>query len=730
MGSPIKRRQLVRGGIDLDLYAAAGKTPNILGEAIGGIGVALGEAFDKAKDKANAIDQEEQEEQDLLNKITQTEEEEEFDPNSVEYEDPNDITADEDLDDLINNLREKGYGPNAAKPASDDTYTYEMLGKDAKAEFLKKNPGQFTAAEAHANKTMQEAEAYNVKKYGTKDPTKNVAGVNNIVNVKKTKDGEYDVGSAEGKPVVAGSTTYGSKGVVNPSLYMGTPGKRLNSPLDRRRVNRQLSQPRQSSLANVFGGPSQTSYLVGNRSVPSDAISRGETSQYTEGRTFVEKERRLSAPAWMGIGAAAVEGYNMGVEKRNYEKQVQADLTDYYNNEFAGLTAERTGNDLFDNSVRELLFNSKKELGTHLAEREKWYAEGRGAEWSAKLPDLKKPANELLSLVEGVKGVREQWKKDSEADNIDYDAMSAAQKDENLSVVRGGNIGVANVEGMGTSLIGQTRGGMPYLKSLSAIIGEGQGPKYITKKNAFDYVKTVVDQIRKDPTYETYEDVNGVKVKRPMTLEQLTPHLNRMFDAELDSPSVTRAYASPNNWDEDGLTADQFDKSLKMNKDPKDFVKKKFLEVANDLLAPYFGSKETTRKAAAITGGRNSTRSTAAQREDQRQASLLSEAARIVGIAGDSMPGEDGPRGPNYNLLLGRKGVGRVKRIGNELIVYGKVAGSSLAEDEMKRIPLKNQQQAAEIIANFLSEDKTYKARGGSFDAAEYINTFNANQGK
>lgn len=723
MESPIKRRQLVRGGVDLDLYAAAGKTPNILGEAIGGIGTALGEAYDKAKKKADAINKEEE---DLLAAITEGGGEETLvDPDSVEYVDPND-TADEDLDNLINDLRKKGYGPNATKPVSGDTYTYDMLGEDAKAEFLKKNPGQFALAEAHANKTIQEAKAYNVKKYGTEDPTKNVTGVNNIVNVKKTKDGEYEAGTAEGKPVVEGSTTFGSKGVINPNLYSVT--KRLkDSPLDRRGVRRQLSQPRQSSLANVFGGPSQTSYLVGNRSVPSDAISRGEVSQYTPGRTFVEKERRLSAPAWMGIGAAAIEGYNMGVEKRNYDKQVQADLADYYANEFSGLTAERTGNDLFDNSVKALLFDNKKDLAAHLAKREEMFAEGKGPEWSAMLGDLKKPANEVISLVEGVKGYMDQFKKDNDDDSIDYSAMPTTQIDEVLSYVRGGNIGVANVEGMGTALIGETRGKMPYLKSLAAVISEGKGPKYIKKKNAFDFVSKVTEDIRKNmDQYTAIDEKNGIKTKRPFTIDELEPYLMRYFEAELDSPSVTRAYASPNNWDEDGMTAEQFDLSVKSGEDPKDFVKKKFMEVAGDLLAPYFLTTETTTTARATTGG-GATKGTSGraltptqQREQQRQDSLLSEAARIVGLSSEGAPGEDGPRGPNYNLLLGRKGVGRVEQVGNELIVYGKVAGSNLSEDELKRIPLQNKELAAEVIANFLSEDKTYNPRNtGRMTAAQ-----------
>lgn len=733
MESPIKRRQLVRGGVDLDLYAAAGKTPNILGEAIGGIGTALGEAYDKAKKKADAIAKEEENEIAKSREETDKRAREEIAPADMSSLSPADINN-KKLDFQKRGIPENlGVGMKLPeRPYQGNTYTYDMLGEDAKAEFLKKNPGQFAAAEAHANKTIQEAKAYNVKKYGTEDPTKNVTGVNNIVNVKKTKDGEYEAGTAEGKPVVEGSTTFGSQGVINPNLYGKGPSRLKDSPFDRRRVRRQLSQPRQSSLANVFGGPSQTSYLVGNRSVPSDAISRGEVSQYTPGRTFVEKERRLSAPSWMGIGAAAIEGYNMGVEKRNYEKQVQADLADYYSNEFSGLTAERTGNNLFDNSIKELLVNRRKDLFDWMNKREQMFAEGKGAEWSIGRDERKNVPNELISLIEGVNKLIPQYRKDLEEDNIDFEAMPTTQTDELNTVTRGGNIGVADVEGMGPAIIGSTRGGMPYLKAVAAFVNEGQGPKYIKKKNAFDYVRTVTEDIRKNmDQYTAIDEKNGIKTKRPFTIDELEPYLMSYFKAELDSPSVVRAYASPNNWDEDGMTADMFDRSVKEGKDPKEFVKKKFMEVAEDLLAPYFLTTETTTTARATpgggrTGGTSGGRLTPTQqKEKQRQDSLLAEAARIIGVEGIT-PFVGEVKEPNYNLLLGRKGVGRVEKVGNELIIYGKRSGSSMMEDELKRIPLGDERTATEAVANFLSEDKTYNPRmGETFNAAEYIKTFN-----
>ena len=49
-----------------------------------------------------------------------------------------------------------------------------------------------------------------------------------------------------------------------------------------------------------------------------------------------------------------------------------------------------------------------------------------------------------------------------------------------------------------------------------------------------------------------------------------------------------------------------------------------------------------------------------------------------------------------------------------------------MMEDELKRIPLGDERTAAEAVANFLAEDKTYKPRmGQNFNAAEYIKTFN-----
>ena len=78
----------------------------------------------------------------------------------------------------------------------------------------------------------------------------------------------------------------------------------------------------------------------------------------------------------------------------------------------------------------------------------------------------------------------------------------------------------------------------------------------------------------------------------------------RSFDAELTDSNDVRAYASKNNWDGDGMDSDMFDQAVASGikgKQPKDFVKAKFLESAEQLLQPYLSQySETGTTVSAI----------------------------------------------------------------------------------------------------------------------------------
>lgn len=577
------RRQIVGHGVNLELYAATHGEPNIVGQAIGGIGAVLGEAFDKAKERKTKADNEAQlKAEELKNKQKEelariTREAEIFDEEESLLELEQDI-LDIETTDLFNQTRNELETKEKTKSAIDKgvtdparggtVKTYQMVGDDVYANYLKKNPGQFFAAEVARSNAIQDAKAYNMRTKGTQDPTE--AGLaNNVVNFKTDKDGNIIPFSI--KPT-EGSTAYPS-----PEEYMGPPfggPPRLKNPLKRRRFGR-----RGSVIQGI------DSLMGTSQGVTTSAADTGDVSRFTPGRTFVEKERRLSAPSWMGIGAAAIEGWNLGVEKENYKKQVQADLQDYYQQEFKGLEVGRTGNDLFDQSMQEVLMGEKKKLAQKLQDRDAAFARGEGATWTAEYGQMKKVPTQIANLVDGVKSIRKDLLEKYE--DIDWDAMSDEQKDEVMTFLKGGApLGLAQTES-GLAVLGATRGGMPYLKNVQAMLQEGGGPKVILKKNPFNYVSSVVEEIRKNPSKYSYTDeVNGVKTTKMLPMEQLMPYLDSMFDQELLDKSDVRAYASPNNFGKDGLTPELFDISVNQNKDPRDFVKKKFREIATDLLYP------------------------------------------------------------------------------------------------------------------------------------------------
>ena len=540
------RRQIVGHGVNLELYAATHGEPNIIGQAIGGVGTVLGEAFDQAKKKKNKADKEaETKLQELTasqNKIAEDSYKFAEDESLIDLE--NDILDAEttalfnetlkDVDKLPGTVRESTKGitdPNKNLV----TKTYEMYGDEVYSKYLKDNPGEIDAALNAKSNAILNAKSSNISQYGTHNPTA--------------------TGQADNKVEV-------------------DENGNLVSPFGRRRGGQRGSVIQGiNSLTNTSGG------------VQTSAADRGETSRFTPGRTFVEKERRLSAPSWMGIGAAAIEGWNLGVEKENYKKQVRADLQDYYQQEFKGLEVGRTGNDLFDQSMQEVLMGEKKKLAQKLQDRDAAFARGEGATWTAEYGQMKKVPTQIANLVDGVKTIRKDIL--DKYDQIDWEAMSDEQVDEVMTYLKGGSaLGLAQTES-GLSVLGATRGSMPYVKDIQALTQEGGGPKIILKKNPFNYVANVVEEIRKNPSRYSYTDeVNGVKTTKMLPMEQLMPYLNSMFDQELTDKSDIRAYASTSNWDEDGMTPELFDISVNGGNDPKDFVKKKFAEIATNLLYP------------------------------------------------------------------------------------------------------------------------------------------------
>lgn len=469
-----------------------------IGKEMGGLGQALGAAFEKAfKGKVDTTDAENAKNLKDLGGTS-------FKDFVKQGEDDSNLIK---VDSKFFNIGEK------PKPLSQDgLYSYSRLGEDAQTQYLKKNPGDFAGAKQFAQQQIMAAQAFNMDKYGTLNPTQK-GFMNNMIQINKaegelfspSKSGKSTAFSVDKKVDLLGNAANQFSQFINPITK-----RNKDVPFERRRMG--------MGMGRNFGGYSflqNDLYKVG----PSQPVlGSGDESQYTKGRTFVEKEQELSAPSYMG--SAAVQGYNIGVKRRNYQKQVDADMNDYLNEQYAGLDVERTGNTLIDDTIQETMMGVKKELANHVNQRQQWFDEGRGAEWSIKMSELKKVPNDVANFIPTMKATRDQLVKGLKDGTIDLNAMSPEQKDEILAIVNGGNIGIVSTN-RGTSVLGVTPGNQPYHKSISDIM-QGKGlPKVIEKMSHIDLLDDIMKDFAKGGKYENFvsttteDPETGFKVTTP-----------------------------------------------------------------------------------------------------------------------------------------------------------------------------------------------------------------------
>ena len=526
-----------------------------IGREIGGLGQALGAAYTKAfGNKTEEVDP--------------TPETKEQDYTSTDY------TSQLNLDggDGIGFLQSE---PIFTQTGNAEVYSYEKFGEDIKRAHLQKFPGDFEGAKAAKLAQITAAKNWNLQTYGTLDPTaeqkqakQGKVTVNNMVVASYDRIGTYIPGSS--KPT-KDSTTPGSAGAFG--LYQ----RRKDVPFERRRgVYGSFGRPQggyaflQNDLYKV--GPSQ----------PVQGTS--DASQYVEGRTFVEKEQELSAPSYMG--SAAAQGYNLTVKQRNYKKQVDADLADYLNAQYAGLDVERTGDTLIDDSIQETMMGIKKELANHVNQRQKWFDEGRGSAWTIKMNQLKKVPNDVANFIPAIKESRDEITKGLKEGIYDHKAMSSQQNDELLTIARGGSmLGMANTP-RGIAMIGETRGKQPYWKSIADVMNGTAAPQVIEKVDTFQTMQSILSNFKKNGQFadftsmQTIDPTTGMKITSPRNFDD--PALQNIFtkyiEEELRDNNEARAHAS--NF---GIDYDTYQGMIKKANNgqgptPKQFIAEKMME--------------------------------------------------------------------------------------------------------------------------------------------------------
>ncbi len=117
---------------------------------------------------------------------------------------------------------------------------------------------------------------------------------------------------------------------------------------------------RTASAASLLAGMEARQMGIG--STFNSKIS--DKSQYVQGRTYVEKEQYLRVPSYLQgtSGAAALEGFNIGIEADNYRKQVEADLADFREDKWKGLVQEAQQESLMDKSTVAMLKQYKNQF--------------------------------------------------------------------------------------------------------------------------------------------------------------------------------------------------------------------------------------------------------------------------------------------------------------------------------------------------------------------------------
>jgi len=533
--SPLFRRRAARGiSIEDAAFISSANRDRItegIGQEVGGLGTALGEAFEKAKKRKD--DRDSEAEAQILK----------FDDFVKDSEGPS-------AENLTKGLVTKGI----EKPEN-----YKQYFKQEKRQ-----------AKELGNQAINTFESLTEGEKGAL-LSKGVFDAESYAEYLKKKSGNVGFGTSRSEidKFSAGNQNSGS-GMESILNYSGSlpqiPGitrlKDDDSPLERRRRRSYANE-----LMNSFD----------NNSVKGSS----DESQYEEGKTYVEKERMLSAPSWMG--SAAVEGYNMSVQARNYERQVQADTEDYTNEQLKGLDVERTGYNFLDESLAEQAMVKKKEYAAHVAEREQWFREGRGSEWTIRKDEIRKFADNVLNGVDSVKSILAQYEEGLKNGTIDP-KMTNPDFLELLNSIKSGNapIGITDA-GQGAAMYGATKNGTPVNMLLAQLPSQLSKMKLVEKKKPMVfYKKAQKDILALIGDKETTIDANGNKISKYNT-EGLDDIINVYLEEELRDPMDLKGYAGSVLGSDHG----QFQSVVDTGGDMKAKVKNEMRKQIEKLIKPY-----------------------------------------------------------------------------------------------------------------------------------------------
>lgn len=551
--SPLYRRRQARGlSIEDAAYInRAGRdiVSETIGREIGGLGAVLGEALGKAKKKKQA--KKAQEEQ---AKKAQEQQQQQITQDAEEFSEEQDYL---EMQDDIAEYEIPDTGLSLESTGSTDVNNY------------------YTFTDQMAWDGLSQPERDLLKK------EQNIVDFDSFTRAASNWRTKND---PEGKNVnLTADKIVRDKSVSTPWGGLKAPINRL-SPLQRRGSR--------GGFSNELAGL----YSVGQ---PGPVKGSDDTSQYTEGRTYIAKDRMLSAPSWMG--SAAIEGYNMVTEAVNYERQVQADTQDYFNEQLKGLDPGRTGYNIIDDSITEMVMDQQKKYLQHQKERQQWENEGRGSEWYTKNKEYMSLADNVLNARDIAKTKVDEYVTGLKNGEIDIEASDPIGLDLLNTVSRGGGlIGVADL-GEGPSLVGATSREEPVNMNLTTIGQQLNKINLVAKQEPMEFYNTFTANLKngKIPGVEkeVVEGPDGMKTTK-YNLDQIGKVADLYIKEELKDVMDAKGYGSALL----GMDHGQWTAMANAGKDPREVIAAQMKANLVDLLRPMTGfeSREGTARATSI----------------------------------------------------------------------------------------------------------------------------------
>jgi len=251
--------------------------------------------------------------------------------------------------------------------------------------------------------------------------------------------------------------------------------------------------------------------------------TRDTSSQYTKDRTFVEKEQTIQMHSSLGqLGQAAAEGWNISVERDNYEKQVEADLKDFRNDEWKAAGEESDKNALFDRGFVDAMGSFKTAYGQAQLLKDPKKRAATLASIETKMGNIKRENAEVQELKSFYK---------ENFDNINHNLVKSERSDSILGIFGGGEVGFVLDEGGNFTAAGQTKNGTPIRKSPADIrkLFEGLPMKRDMFEEAF-----IISKALKDADYKIgIIGPDGIKTKQNVPLDQFKEEIAGQVEAVL-----------------------------------------------------------------------------------------------------------------------------------------------------------------------------------------------------